>query len=177
LAVLPKENVKPPIKNLNFFMTATFSYHKSQVIQALRYHFIAKMEIRIMIILVNVFALFSLILYIMGKITPVAFILNAFLWFGLMISFWFILPFFVYSKAETFKHSFTMYFDENDFTLEHEKGKRSWPYSALKTFKETPLFFFLYFDSRSFLLVPKEGFRDHEEVVKLRHLLGSRLKS
>lgn len=157
-------------------MTATFSYNKPQVIQALRYHFISRMEIRILIILVNVFALFSLILYIMGKITPTAFLLNAFLWFVLMVSVWFILPYIIYSRAETFKHSFTMYFAENDFTLEHEKGKRSWPYSSLQTYKETPLFFHLYFDSRSFFLVPKDGFKNHEDIAALRNLLNNKLQ-
>ena len=43
-------------------MTIHFGYEKGQVIQALRYHFISRPEIRIMIILVNVFALASLVL-------------------------------------------------------------------------------------------------------------------
>lgn len=152
-------------------MTAEFDYNKPQVIQALRYHFISKMEMRVMIILVNVFAALSLVLYAMGKITPTAFIINATLWFFLMISLWFVLPYFVYNRAETFKHHFTMYFNEADFTLEHEKGRRNWPYSALRSFKESPHFFHLYFDARSFLLVPKSGFKSPEDVAALRSLL------
>ena len=50
-------------------MTIYFEYEKGQVLQALRYHFISRPEIRIMIILVNVFALASLVLYAMKKIT------------------------------------------------------------------------------------------------------------
>lgn len=156
-------------------MTVAFDYDKGQVIQALRYHFISKMELRLMIILVNVFALLSLALYVMGKISPNAFIINAFLWFALMVSLWFILPMVVYSRAETFKHHFIMYFNENDFTLEHEKGKRSWPYNALHSFKESPHFFYLYFDPRSFLLVPKNGFKNAEDIAELRKLLKARL--
>jgi len=41
-------------------MTIQFGYDKGQVMQALRYHFISRPEIRIMIIVVNVFALGSL---------------------------------------------------------------------------------------------------------------------
>ncbi len=157
-------------------MTVEFDYNKQQVIQALRYHFISKKELRIMIILVNVFALLSLVLYIMGKITPVAFIINSLLWIVLMISLWFVLPGLVYRRAKTFQQHFRMYFNEDDFTLEHEKGRRSWPYTSLQSFKETPNFFHLYFDERSFLLVPKDGFESLEDIGRLREILRGRLK-
>ncbi|HEY0732324.1 MAG TPA: YcxB family protein, partial [Chitinophagaceae bacterium] len=76
-------------------MTIYFEYEKAQVLQALRYHFISRPEIRIMLVLVNVFALASLALYAFGKITPAAFLVGSFLWLVLMVSFWFILPFMV----------------------------------------------------------------------------------
>ena len=44
-------------------MTIEFSYNKQQVLQALRYHFLGRPEIRIMIIVVNVFALISAALF------------------------------------------------------------------------------------------------------------------
>ena len=156
-------------------MTIHFEYEKGQVIQALRYHFISRPEIRIMIILVNVFALGSLILYAMKKITPLAFLVGSLLWVILMISFWFILPGMVYRRAITFKHNFSMDFQEDGFTLRHEKGSKSWPWTALKNFIESPHFFHLYFDSRSFLLVPKNGCRDADEVYELRELLKAKV--
>jgi len=155
-------------------MTISFDYNKKQVIQALRYHFISKTELKIMIILVNAFAILSLILYTLGKITPIAFLTYSFLWIVLMASIWFILPSVVYKQAKTFLHAFTMYFNEADFTLEHEQGKRSWPYSALQNFKETPNFFHLYFDAKSFLLVPKDAFKSLEEMQDFRALLKSK---
>ncbi|AHF16384.1 YcxB family protein [Niabella soli] len=158
-------------------MTINFGYDKRQVIQALRYHFISKKEIRIMIILVNVFAALALVLYALHKITPAAFLINSFLWLLLMISLWFVLPGVVYRKAETFKHSFTMYFNENDFTLEHTNGKRSWPYTALANYKESPHFFHLYFDERSFLLVPKTAFANADEASAFRHLLMEKVRT
>ena len=129
-----------------------------------------------MIILVNVFALLSLGLYLWGKITPVAFLINSFLWMVLMISLWFILPGVVYRRAQTFQRRFTMYFHQDDFTLEHEMGRRNWPYTALQSFKETPNFFHLYFDSRSFLLVPKDGFETIEDIGKLREMLRNKVR-
>jgi len=68
-------------------MLIYFGYEKRQVMQALRYHFISKPEIRIMLILVNVFALVSITLYAMKKITPMAFFVGSFLWIVLMVSF------------------------------------------------------------------------------------------
>lgn len=144
--------------------------------QALRYHFISRAEIRIMLILVNVFALASILLYAFAKITPMAFFVGSFLWLVLMISFWFILPGMVYRRAATFKHNFSMRFEDEGFTLEHEKGSKSWSWEALKNYLESPHFFHLYFDSRSFFLVPKSGFRDSDEIYEMRQLLKKKVR-
>ncbi|MBN8863899.1 MAG: YcxB family protein [Sphingobacteriales bacterium] len=157
-------------------MTIHFEYEKGQVMQALRYHFISKPEIRTMIILVNVFALLSIVLYALGKITAYAFLVGSLLWIVLMISFWFILPSLVYRRAETFKHAFSMNFGDENFSLIHENGRRSWPWTALSFFMESPHFFHLYYDSRSFLLVPKTGFTDLTSLQELRDLLKSKVK-
>lgn len=157
-------------------MTIHFGYDKGQVLQALRYHFISRPEIRIMLILVNVFALASIILYAFHKITPMAFVVGSVLWIVLMISFWFALPGMVYRRAITFKHSFNMSFEEDGFTLAHEKGSKSWSWKALNKYIESPHFFHLYFDSRSFILVPKNGFKDSDEVYELRQLLKEKVR-
>lgn len=156
-------------------MTIHFTYDKRQVIQALRYHFITRPELRIMIILVNVFALTAAILFYLKKITPLAFLIGSLLWFGLMISIWFILPGVVYRRAATFQDHFTMDFGEDQFTLGNERGSRSWPWKALSSFLESPHFFHLYFDSRSFFLVPKSGCKTSDEIFQLRQLLKEKI--
>ncbi|HEY0732388.1 MAG TPA: YcxB family protein, partial [Chitinophagaceae bacterium] len=80
-------------------MTIQFSYDKKQVLQALRYHFLSRPEIRTMIIIVNVFALISATLFYFKTITPFAFLVGSTVWFILMITFWFLLPGTVYRKA------------------------------------------------------------------------------
>jgi hypothetical protein len=157
-------------------MTVQFSYNKKQVVQALRYHFLSKREIRFMIILVNVFALSSAVLFYLKKILPFAFLLGSFLWFVLMISFWFFLPATVYKRAATFKDHFTMEFKQEHFSVGNERGTRSWPWDALTNFIETPHFFHLYFDSKSFFLVPKNAFGTGEEMHELRQLLKEKIK-
>lgn len=157
-------------------MTIHFGYEKGQVLQALRYHFISRPEIKTMLIVVNVFALVSITLYSLHKITAMAFLVGSGLWMVLMISFWFILPGIVYRRAETFQHNFSMRFEEEGFTLSHERGSRTWPWKSLSAFIESPHFFHLYFDSRSFLLVPKNGCRDKDEVFELRQILKEKVK-
>jgi len=156
-------------------MTIYFGYEKGQVLQALRYHFISRPEIRIMLITVNIFALASITLYALKKITPMAFVVGSLLWIVLMVSFWFILPGLVYRKAVTFKHKFSMRFEDDGFTLEHERGSKSCEWTALKTWMESPHFFHLYYDSRSFFLVPKTGYRDKEEIAEMRNLLKQKV--
>ncbi|MBL7733637.1 MAG: YcxB family protein [Chitinophagaceae bacterium] len=157
-------------------MTIYFGYDKPKVIQALRYHFINRPEIRMMIILVNVFAIISIVLYALGKIQPLAFLVFSLLWVILMISFWYLLPLAVYRRALTFKHEFSMDFRTEGFTLGHEGGgSKTWNWDAVKHFVESPHFFHLYFDSRSFFLVPKDGCKDSDEVHELRQLIKSKV--
>jgi hypothetical protein len=159
-------------------MTIQFSYEKGQVIQALRYHFLSKREIRLMIIVVNVFALASATLFYLKKIEPLAFLVGSFLWFALMITFWFILPGAVYRKAATFRDHFNMSFGEESFSLGNERGSgsRSWNWKELSSYLETPHFFHLYFDSRSFFLVPKNSFANSDEVYEMRQLLKAKIR-
>ena len=100
---------------------------------------------------------------------------GSFMWFFLMISFWFVLPGAVYKRAATFKDHFTMSFEENTFSVGNERGSRSWDWKKLSKFIETPQFFHLYFDSRSFFLVPKSGFDNSDEVHQMRQLLKSKV--
>ena len=157
-------------------MTISFTYDKRQVMQALRYHFISRPEIRIMIILVNVFALLCAVLYYFKKIADFALLTSSFMWLFLMISFWFVMPALVYKRAATFKDSFTMKFEEEGFSLGNERGSKAWPWKALSTFMESPNFFHLYFDSRSFFLVPKNSFSNPDEIYELRQLLKKKVK-
>src|SRR5688572_21359286 len=133
-----------------------FTYDKRKVLQALRYHFISRKEIKILMIFVNVFALFSAALFFFKKISPLAFLISSALWFSLMILFWFLLPLIIYKKAETFKDTFRVLLDQNEFGIENERGGRSWKWKEFSTWVESPHFYHLYFNSRSFFIIPKD---------------------
>ncbi|MEO7960575.1 MAG: YcxB family protein [Ginsengibacter sp.] len=152
-----------------------FTYNKPKVLQALRYHFITRKEIKIMMILVNVFAIMSATLFFLKKVTAYAFLGSSLLWFILMVSFWFILPNIIYKKATTFKDRFKVSFQDQHMFLENENGSRSWPWSAFSSVIESPHFFHLYFDSRSFFIIPKEAFIG-QELQDARRYLKEKIK-
>lgn len=155
--------------------SAVFTYEKSKVIQALRYHFISRPEIKIMIIVVNVFAFGSAALYFFHKVSPLAFMVSSLMWFFLMILFWFILPLSIYRRERTFRDSFTATLSANDFTIANEKGERSWEWNSFSTWLETPYFFHLYFNPRSFFIVPKSAF-EGDGVHEARKILREKIR-
>ena len=156
-------------------MQHSFSYEKKKVIQALRYHFIQRNEIRILIVLVNVFAIVSAVLFYSKKIRPEPFLLGSFIWLMLMATFWYFLPNSIYKKAATFQDSCIIDFNEEDVRLENERGYVNWSWQKFSRFFESPHFFHLYFDSKSFFLVPKENISD-ELKHELRGLLNRKIE-
>ena len=137
-------------------MQFSFSYNKIKTLQGLRYHFISRIEIKIMMILVNVFAIASAILFYTKKIRPESFLLGSCIWVFMMLAVWYILPYSIYRKSNTFKESFIIYLNDYNINLESERGSVSWEWSKFQRFIETPHFFHLYFNAKSFFLIPKD---------------------
>ncbi len=126
-------------------------------------------------ILVNVFAIVSAALFFFKKISPVAFLISAVLWFSMMIAFWFLLPGIIYKKSETFRDKFRAIISDENFTIENDRGRRSWAWDEFSTSMESPHFFHLYFDTRSFFIVPKEAFPG-EDVDAARRFIAQKIK-
>ena len=128
-----------------------------------------------MIIVVNIFAIIAALLYFLKKVSAFAFLGSSFLWFSLMISFWYILPNIIYRKSATFKDRFKVSFEEQHMFIENDRGSRSWPWPAFTNLLESPHFFHLYFDPRSFFLIPKEAF-EIGQIGEARKLLKEKIK-
>lgn len=151
-------------------------YNKGQVLQALRYHFISKREIKLMIIFVNVFAILSAILFAYKKVTPLAFLISSFVWIMIMLAFWWWLPATIYRKSATFKDRFTVALQENHFFLDNNKGStKTWAWREFSEMVETPNFFHLYFNPRSFFLLPKDAFENDDILHEARTLLRAKI--
>lgn len=157
-------------------MTIQFGYDKKQVLQALRYHFLSRPEIRILVILVNVFAIASAALFAFKKIQGFPFLIFSFLWFTLMLVIWRVLPASIYKTAATFQDHFTMRFEKDGIELANKSDLKAWPWTSFSSLIESPHFFHLYFDARAFFLVPKDAFTDVNQLQAVRQLLQESIK-
>src|SRR5579871_4989186 len=141
-------------------MTIHFGYNKKQVLDGLRSHFFGRIEIRILVILVNIFAILSAVLFYLHRIQPIAFLIFSLLWITLWITIRRILPLSIYKRSQTFQDRFILSMDEAGVKLETERGSQLWQWTRFSAFKETVHFFLLYFNARSFFMVPKDAFKD-----------------
>ncbi|HTS45436.1 MAG TPA: YcxB family protein [Puia sp.] len=157
-------------------MIIHFGYEKKQVLQALRYHFITRPEIKILLIVVNIFTIISAVLLYLHRIQPLSFLIFSVLWFMLLLTVWKILPSSIYRKSHTFQDEFTMDLHDKEVVLETERGVHAWQWNDFSTFLESPYFFHLYFSSRAFFLVPKDAFKDIPQLQEARQLLRSKIK-
>ena len=153
--------------------SSPYSYHKQKTIQALRYHFISRKEIKIMLVLVNVFSLTTAVLFFMKKITPVAFLTGSLLWLLMMLLFWLIMPRMVFRQNKTFKETMQVDFGDHSFTINMGNHHRSFDWASCSQWIESPHFFHIYFSERSFFLIPKEAFHEEHEA---RQFLKGKLK-
>jgi hypothetical protein len=157
-------------------MEVTVSYKKSQVLQALRYHFIKKPEIRLMIILVNVFALLSAALFALRIISALPFLMGTTLWMTMMATFWFWMPWLIYRRSRTFKDEFKARVEMQHFFLDFGHREKAWAWREFSHYFESPHFFHLYFDARSFFLLPKDGFEKSGDIREARMLMGQQIR-
>lgn len=155
-------------------MQYSFTYNKAKTIQALRFHFISRREIKLLMILVNVFAITSAILFFMKKIRPEPFLLGATIWLVLLLAVWYFLPYSIYKKTDTFLQQFTIQVHQQSLQLNNENGIATWAWSKFESFTESPHFFHLYFNSKSFFLIPKddmgEEFRHDIRAIFNQHI-------
>ena len=91
------------------------------------------------------------------------FLVSSMLWFFLMFIFWFLLPNVIYKKAATFRDRFRAHLEDSEFVLENDRGSRAWLWTDFSTWMESPHFFHLYFNPRSFFIIPKEAFEGDGE--------------
>lgn len=157
-------------------MTIQFGYNKRQVLDGLRGHFFARPEIKTMVIVINVFAILSAILFFFRKIQALPFLVFSLLWFCLWISVRRLLPLSIYKKSATFRDTFTLTLEDRGILLETRKGSQLWTWDDFSAFKETLYFFHIYFNARSFFMIPKDSFKDITEIQAARKLLKERIK-
>jgi|SRR6185312_3774173 len=157
-------------------MTIQFGYNKRQVLDGLRGHFFGRPEIRILIIVINVFAILSAILFALKKIQALPFLIFSVLWFILWMTIRRLLPLSIYKKSATFRDTFTLTMEERGLLLQTSKGHQLWQWENFSAFKETLYFFHVYFNSRAFFMIPKDSFKDITEIQAARKMLKEKIR-
>jgi hypothetical protein len=102
--------------------------------------------------------------------------MSSVLWISMMVAFWIWLPAMIYRKSKTFKDEFTISIEENHFFIETAGGQKSWAWREFSSYYETPGFFHLYFDSKSFFLVPKDAFPEQDQLDSARAIFREHIK-
>jgi len=136
-------------------MAYPITYVKSEVLQALRYHFIKQREIKSLMIIINLYAIVTAVLLFMKKIRPEPFLLGSILWILLMAFFWFILPNMFFRKTTLFKENWDFSYDNKRATLMGNLGEASWEWDTVSHYFESAYFFHFYFSPKSFFIIPK----------------------
>ena len=143
-------------------MQISFTYQKAKVLQALRYHFVSRKEIKVMVILINVFAILSAILLYAKKIRPEPFLLSSLIWVLMALSIWYILPMLVYKKSSAFQDRYTADITKKGIQIQTSNGEALWSWKVFVKHYETPHFFHLYFTGKSFFLIPKDALAEDQ---------------
>lgn len=157
-------------------MQLSIQYDKKKVVQALRYHFISRPEIKVLAIITIIFSVLAGIFLFMRKIQPQVFLLASFIWLAFFVVVFYVLPFVIYKKSKhTFQDSFMANFTPQYLSIANERGRTEWEWSRFSNFFETPHFFHLYFNKRAFFLIPKDS-ADDEKVSEIRKLLSAHVR-
>lgn len=151
-------------------MSIKIEYHQSEVLQALRFHFIKQTEIKALMVVVNVYAIATAILLYYQKIRPELFLLGSLLWVLLMLSFWYGLPIYFYKKTNLFKFDWTFSFNENGASLVATDASAEWKWKEVSHYFESPYFFHIYFGKKSFFLVPKSTVAVEDQLLLREYL-------
>lgn len=148
-----------------------FTYKKEEVINALRFHFLRRGEIRVFRNTLIILLLATVIGYVFRLVN-----FNAMLGIVVMMvilgwAFWYLLPVSTYNKAATFRDSIRLRYNDEGMAIYTGQGERSMSWRNFSQIVETQSFFFLYRDKRTFFLIPTSAFENDEARSQFSELM------
>lgn len=149
-------------------------YEKNKVLQALRYHFITRPDIKTLAIVIVLFSLIAGVFLFLKKIQPQIFLLASVIWLAYFVIVFYILPLLIYNKGKSvFLSRYTAYFAQDYLSIENEKGRTEWQWNRFSNFFETDNFYHLYFNKRAFFLIPKDNIEIEQRKQITRLLMNN----
>jgi hypothetical protein len=141
-------------------MHLEFSYNKEDVLNALRYHFMQRGEVKVFRNTLLILLLFALAGYTFQVVTLGALIGIAAMIILISLVFWYLLPVSIYNKAATFKDDIHLRYSEEGIVISTRTSEfqRELSWSNFTQVIEAKKFFFLYRGKKNFFLVPTSAF-------------------
>ncbi|HVB02114.1 MAG TPA: YcxB family protein [Chitinophagaceae bacterium] len=156
-------------------MLLRFCYNKEEVIQALRFHFLHKGEIKVFRITLLILLMFAVLGYLVQLVTFAAMTGVIIMMVLLTIAFWFLLPISIYNRAATFRESIDLLCNEEGMVIGTRSGERHILWKHFHRIVETDQFFFLYRTNQSFFLIPMQAFKSQLDRENFSRLLKSKV--
>ena len=156
-------------------MHLEFSYKKDEVLNALRYHFLHRGEVKVFQITLLIFLLATIAGFFFHVVTRNA--LAGITGMTLLIAwaFWYLLPVSTYNKAATFQDNIRLQLNEEGMTIiTNQGGDRAVSWQRFSEVVETAKFIFLYRDKKSFFLIPLSAFQSPDAKADFQQLLKGR---
>ncbi|PSL22616.1 YcxB family protein [Chitinophaga ginsengisoli] len=154
-----------------------FSYNKEEVLNALRYHFLQRGEIKVFRNTLFILLAFTMAGYAFKLVTVGALIGIAAMVLLIIAVFWFLLPVSIYNKAATFKDDIHLKYSEEGITISTRTSEHqrliSW--STFTKVVEAKNFFFLYRGKKNFFLVPTSAFKSEDAQKEFSRLANDNI--
>lgn len=158
-------------------MHIQFRYNREDVINALRFHFMQRGEIKVFRNTFAILLLATIAGYVFRLVNVSALVGIIAMVLLICCVFWFMLPISIYNKSLTFKENIRLGYNEEGLMIGTAMGERPQSWNSFSQIVETPTFFFLYRDKKSFFLVPVDAFETDEAIGSFRSLLKARFAS
>ncbi len=158
-------------------MHVEFSYNKEDVLNALRYHFMRRGEIKVFRNTLCILLLLALTGFFFHLVTPSALIGIIAMVAVITWAFWYLLPVSTYNKAATFKDEIKLGYSEEGLQISTRASdhQRQLYWNNFTRIVETSKFFFLYRDRKSFLLIPTSAFESDDARINFRKLAKAKI--
>ena len=158
-------------------MHLEFSYNKEEVLNALRYHFLQRGEIKVFRNTLFILLSFTLLGYAYKLVTVGALVGIAAMIVIIILVFWYMLPVSIYNKAATFKDNIHLNYSEEGIviTSRSSETERQWSWKNFTQVVEAKNFFFLYRGKKNFFLVPTSAFKSGAAQKEVRQLAEDKI--
>jgi hypothetical protein len=158
-------------------MHLEFSYNKDEVLNALRYHFLQRGEIKVFRNTLFILLAFTLAGFAYRIVTVGALVGIASMSVLIVLVFWYMLPVSIYNKAATFKDDIHMNYSEDGIVISTRNSdvdkQLSW--AAFTAVVRAKNFFFLYRGKKNFFLVPTSAFKSEMEQREFEKLANAKI--